>query len=161
MWYIEFHEQFSHPSGQNISFCGTPRLLPVYKKTLLRSSLSHFNPVHFLLKYKDASLVPIPTERHKATHILIRNLVKFSVVSLRGEFGTQGMEGCLCYMVVVGTEPTRKLIRVIAPAAANSHLDAFPNFIKATYFLDMLAKLRKATISFLMYVCLSVRLSVW
>jgi hypothetical protein len=56
--------------------------------------------------------------------------VKFSVVSLHGDFGAQGMEGCLCYVVAVGW--------VIERAATNSHLGAFPAFIKAAYFLVMI-----------------------
>jgi hypothetical protein len=106
--HLKFHEQFSHPSGQNIPFCGTPRLLPVYRKTTpLISSSSHLNPVHFLLKYKDTSLVPIRTEGHGASQILIRHLVKFSVVSFHDDFGTQGMKRCLRYAVAVDTVPRR------------------------------------------------------
>jgi hypothetical protein len=68
--------------------------------------------------------------------------VKFAVVSLHGDFGTRGMKGCLRYIVVVDNVPRRKSLRVIEHAATNSNLAAFPNFKKAAYFLDMLAKLR-------------------
>jgi hypothetical protein len=112
------------------------------------------NPVHFLLTYKNTALEPIRTEGHRVTHILIRYLVKFSVVSFHRDFGTQGTKGCLCYVVVVGTVPRKKSLRVMERASTNSHLAAFPTVIKDAYSLDTLAKLRYASISFLMSVYL-------
>ena len=78
--------------------------------------------------------MPIRTEGHRDTHILIRNLMKFSVVSLHGDFGTQEIKGCLRYVVVVSPVQRRKSLRVIERAATNSNLGAFPTFIKAAFF---------------------------
>jgi len=60
--------------------------------------------------------------------------VKSSAVSFHGDFGPQGMKGCLCYVAVADTVPRRKSLQVKERAATNSHLDAFPIFIKAAYF---------------------------
>lgn len=83
--------------------------------------------------------------------------MKIALVSLHGDFGTQGMKGCLCYGVVFGTEPRRKSLRVIERAATNSHSCPFPTFIRAAYFLDMLKNYDKRLLAF---SCLSVCPSV-